>query len=60
MSADAAERRLVQNEEKLRLAGDRHLSTPAIGNTTDSSACNRTVEQLPRTPDAVEGWYHDC
>jgi hypothetical protein len=51
MSADAAERRMAQNEEKLRRAG---------GNTTDSSACNWTVEQLPRTPDAVEGRYHDC
>ena len=51
MSADAAERRMAQNEEKLRRAGS---------NTTDSSACNWTVEQLPRTPDAVEGRYHDC
>ncbi len=51
MSADAAERRMAQNEVKLRRVG---------GNTTDSSACNWTIEQLPRTPDAVEGWYHAC
>ena len=24
------------------------------------SASNWTIEQLPRPPGAVEGWYHDC
>jgi hypothetical protein len=30
------------------------------GVVIDPYACHWTVDQLPRTPDAVEGWYKDC
>ena len=33
-------------------AMDKGPSTPTI--------CAWTVDQLPRTPDAVEGWYRGC
>jgi hypothetical protein len=33
-------------------------ATPAVA--SNSSTCQWTVDQLPRTPDAVEGWYGSC
>jgi hypothetical protein len=39
------------------------LTTPATATadvTSSSSTCQWTVDQLPHTPDAVEGWYRGC
>jgi hypothetical protein len=39
------------------------VTTPATATPevpSNSSTCQWTVDQLPRTPDAVEGWYRPC
>ena len=33
-----------------------HAAAGAAASTT----CSWTADQLPRTPDAIEGWYADC
>jgi hypothetical protein len=30
------------------------------GTPTQATRCAWNVDQLPRTPDAIEGWYHAC
>jgi hypothetical protein len=35
--------------------------TPAVATqATGSGECSWAADQLPRTPDAIEGWYADC
>ena len=45
---------------RLRDPGSDGHGRPSDGNAATSCGCSWTVDQLPLTPDAVEGWYERC